>query len=224
MISDKDIELLSQKLTFWDTLHQSQKDILISTAKEMTITKGHSFCCRKDEPIGVIVIKSGTIRTFITSDEGREITLLCLDAGDVSIISTPRILTDIEMDITMETETECRIIQINPAAFTQIYKENIQAELFCYKIATKRFSDVMWVMQQILFTSFAKRLASFLIEESNKTGSATIHMTHEQIARYLGTAREVVSRMLKYFSTEGYVRLSRGDITILDMEKLAKTR
>ena len=98
--------------------------------------------------------------------------------------------------------------------------ENVYLENFTYRLTTERFSDVMWAMQQILFMSFDKRLAIFLIDEAVKTGSDEIKMTHEQIARLMGSAREVVSRMLKYFSLEGLVELSRGGVKILDRSKL----
>ena len=94
-------------------------------------------------------------------------------------------------------------------------------KIFALEAAVSRFSDVMWVMQQILFMSFDRRLAIFLLDEAAKTGSDTIHMTHEQIAKYMGSAREVVSRMLKYFSSEGMVELSRGGLKILDKSVFA---
>ncbi len=77
-------------------------------------------------------------------------------------------------------------------------------------------------MQQILFMSMDKRLAIFLSDESARLGSDTIKLTHGQIALYMGSAREVVSRMLKYFSSEGIVEVSRGGIKILDKKRLRK--
>ncbi len=82
------------------------------------------------------------------------------------------------------------------------------------------FSDVMWVMQQILFMSVDKRLAIFLSGELSRTGSDIIPLTHEQIAKYIGSAREVVSRMLKYFANEGIVEVSRKGVKVLDKERL----
>ena len=78
----------------------------------------------------------------------------------------------------------------------------------------------MWAMQQILYRGVDRRLAIFLTEELQKSGGDTVKLTHEQIARYMGSAREVVSRMLKYFESEGVVRLSRGGITVTDAAKL----
>ncbi|MBQ1255410.1 MAG: winged helix-turn-helix domain-containing protein, partial [Clostridia bacterium] len=84
-------------------------------------------------------------------------------------------------------------------------------KLYTLETALSRFSDVMWVMQQILFMSMDKRLAIFLLDECAKTGSDTVKLTHEQIAKYMGSAREVITRMLKYFVSEGLVSSSRGE-------------
>ena len=126
----------------------------------------------------------------------------------------------ISFEVSITAETDCEILQISSFAFAKISSENIYAECFSYKLAADRFSDVMWAMQELLFTSFDKRLAAFLLDESEKQHSNTVSMTHQQIAGHLGSAREVVSRMLKYFSTEGYISLSRGHITILDRDRL----
>ena len=72
-----------------------------------------------------------------------------------------------------------------------------------------RFSDVMWIMEQALFTSLDKRLANFLLDLENIEGKDTLKITHEKIANDLGTAREVISRMLKYFQNEGAILVSR---------------
>jgi CRP/FNR family transcriptional regulator len=93
-------------------------------------------------------------------------------------------------------------------------------ECWAYKLAAERFSDVMWAMQQVLFMSMDKRLAIFLWDEMTRTGEEVLKITHEQAARYVGSAREVVTRMLKYFASEGIVELSRGGIKILDKTKL----
>ena len=98
-------------------------------------------------------------------------------------------------------------------------ENNIYVENFSNKMKAIRFSDVMWTMQQILFFSFDKRLAIFLYEELIKSGPI-IRYSHMEIAKYLGSAREVVSRMLKYFEKDGIVKVSRKEIEIIDKKKL----
>ncbi|MCC0671958.1 Crp/Fnr family transcriptional regulator [Clostridioides sp. ES-S-0145-01] len=220
MLSQNDIDILTQSLSFWDKLTDSQKSLLISSTNISHFKKGNSIHCGDSDCIGILIIKSGTIRTYILSDEGREVTLFRLDNGDVCILSASCILNTITFDVYVDAETDCDIIQISSSVFSKLSTENIHAELFSYKLATERFSDVMWAMQQILFMSFDKRLASFLVDEITKNNNTTINMTHEQIAKYMGSAREVVSRMLKYFAREGLVSLSRGGVKVLDKDRL----
>ena len=78
----------------------------------------------------------------------------------------------------------------------------------------------MWLMEQIMWKSFDKRLASFLLEESAIEGTNILKITHEKVANHLGTAREVVTRMLRYFQSEGMVKLTRGGIELCDLNKL----
>lgn len=81
---------------------------------------------------------------------------------------------------------------------------------------------MLFKMQQILFLSADRRLAIFLLEESKKWKSDVIMLTHEQIARYMGTAREVVSRLVKYFSQEGWIKTARGRVEIIDKKALTE--
>jgi len=220
MLNQNDFNMLGSSLPFWDHLSQSQKDLLVTSAKSAHFSKGQAMHYGENECIGVLIVKHGMVRTYITSEEGREVTLYRLEDGDICILSASCVLQTIDFDVSVDAESECDVIQISSLAFSRVASENVYAELFSYKLATERFSDVMWAMQQILFTSFDKRLAGFLLDESVKNQTNVINMTHEQIAKYLGTAREVVSRMLKYFSKEGFVSLSRGGITIIDKNRL----
>lgn len=222
MLRKEDTLLLSSRLPFWEQLSARQQDFLMSNTKLEHFAKGQAFNSTGEDCGGVLLLLRGTLRAYIISEEGREVSLYRLEAGDACTLSAACIMQTIDFDIFIRSEDETDVLVINSTAFSRLAAENIYAELFCYKTATERFSDVMWTIQQILFTSFDKRLAAFLLEETAGSGSPTIHMTHEQIARYLGSAREVVSRMLKYFSSEGYVTLSRGGITVIDEKRLRK--
>ena len=83
-----------------------------------------------------------------------------------------------------------------------------------------RFSDVMWLIEQVLWKSLDKRLATFLLEEAAIEDSNELKITHEIIANHLGSHREVITRMLRYFQSDGIVKLSRGKITLLNPERL----
>ncbi len=215
-----DMQYIQTRLGFWDKLTQQQQENLAHAANVVHYDQGASLHNSESNCLGVILIKKGTLRAYMLSEEGREITLYRLDAGDVCIMSASCVLNDISFDVHLDADTDTDAILISSHVFSKIAQENVYAELFSYKIAAERFSDVMWAMQQILFISFDKRLATFLIDESIRNNTETLSLTHEQVARYMGSAREVVTRMLKYFSQEGLVSLSRGGITILDGKKL----
>ena len=222
MLNQMDQKLLQNSLPFWNELSPDEVSLLYSGARSIHFSKGQSLYRGDMECAGVLIMKSGSIRVYITSEEGREVTLYILDSGDICIFSASCVLESIDFDVSIDAKSDCDILQVSSSVFSSISSKNVYVELFSYKLATERFSDVMWAMQQILFTSFDKRLARFLIEESKRSDSPDISMTHEQIAKYLGSAREVVSKMLKYFSHEGYVSLSRGGIHILDKIALIK--
>ncbi|AFA47304.1 Crp/Fnr family transcriptional regulator [Acetobacterium woodii] len=220
MLNKQDSQFIETILTFWDHLNSQQKSMLLENAMLMNYQRGETIHQGENDCVGVLLIKSGELRTYILSEDGRDITLYRIGANEFCILSASCILQNITFDVHIDAEQDCEIILINSAIFQKICNENIYAENFSYKAAIDRFSDVMWAMQQILFMSFDKRLTIFLLDEVARTGSNTIVMTHEQIAKYIGSAREVVSRMLKYFENEGYVHLSRGKIEVIDKVQL----
>lgn len=220
MLSEHDLTFMQSILTFWDHLTPQQKTLLQENAAPMKYHRGENIHRGENDCVGVLLIKSGELRTYILSEDGRDITLFRLGPDELCILSASCILQNITFDVHIDAEKESEVLLIKSSVFQQICNENIYAENFSYKATIDRFSDVMWAMQQILFMSFDKRLTIFLLDEISRTGSNTIVMTHEQIAKYVGSAREVVSRMLKYFESEGFVRLSRGKIEVIDKVQL----
>lgn len=213
-------ELLAASLPFWKNLTDWQQKDVISNTQIIHYKKGQTLPFQEQECIGIMAILHGRIRVYISSLEGREITLYRMEDKDVCVLSASCVLQSIDFDIHIDAEEDCEILLLSSVTFAKLMEENIHVELFSYKMVSERFSDVMWAMQQILFMSFDKRLASFLLEEVTRNKTNELSITHEQIARHLGSAREVVSRMLKYFEKEGYLILSRGTITILDKRGL----
>lgn len=220
MILQYDIDYFCNKFTFWDHLTEAQKSSVISDSTYIHYEKDAAIHDAAQDCLGLLLLKSGMFRIYMLSEEGREITLYRLEAGDVCVLSASCILKSITFDVHIDASVACDVIQIGPILLSDLLKNNIYVDSFLYHLATERFSDVMWAMQQILFMSFDKRLAIFLFDEISKTKNDTLSMTHDQIARYTGSAREVVSRMLKYFSKEGIVILSRGGVTVIDKQKL----
>lgn len=222
MIEKELDEFFKQYFSFWNYLSLSEKQLLIKNTVPLHYPKG-SFVHGGDKHcIGVLIIRQGHLRTYLLSEEGRDITLYHLFLGDVCILSASCILEAITFDVFIDAEENTDIFLINATVFHQMAQKNIYIKCFAYELAATRFSDVMWTMQQVLFMGADKRLAIFLWDEISRSHTDTICMTHEQIARYIGSAREVISRMLKYFEAERIINYSRGKIQVINKEKLNK--
>jgi len=184
--------------------------------KKGTLITGNGGSCA-----GVLLVLKGSLRTYILSEDGKDLTLFRLYPGGICILSASCILKAIRFDVLIEAESDCRLLVINTDVFSRIAGNNIWVENFSYKIASERFSDVIEAIQKIFFLSVDKRLANFLLEEISKNHNCIILFTHEQIAKYIGSAREVVTRTLKSFSELGILEISRKGIKITDAAKLA---
>ena len=213
-------ELFAKNFSFWKHLTQEQQDLLCASTASVCYPKGTVIHSGSEDCVGVLLVKRGQLRTYLLSENGRDVTLYRLFADDVCVLSASCVLEAITFDVFIDAEEDTEIFLINSLVFRRLAEENIYVKCFGYELATTRFSDVMWAMQQILFMGVDRRLAIFLLDESAKTDAEEIRLTHEQIARYMGSAREVVTRMLKYLAGEGAVELSRGGIRILSKEKL----
>jgi CRP/FNR family transcriptional regulator len=220
VITTDDLRFLRSRLEFYEDLSDSEMRDLEKAVMKASYPRGATLRSKRTECLGVLLVRSGGLRVYILSEDGREVTLYRLGPGEVCVLSASCILNSITFDVHIDADQDSEIYQINIGTFDLLMKNNLRVENFTLRNALEKFSDVMWAMEQILFMRFDKRLAVFLLDESARVGAAEVKLTHEEIAKYLGSAREVVSRMLKAFQAEGILEQSRGIIRILDKNKL----
>lgn len=211
---------ISDFFPFWEELTLYQQELLISSAVKRTVKKGTVIHNGSSDCLGLLLVSSGQLRAYILSQEGREITIYRLFDRDTCMFSASCMLRNLQFDITIEAEKDSELWIIPPDIFKKLMDESLPVSNFVNQVIAGRFSEVMWLMEQVLWKSFDKRLAAFLMEESNIEESDIIKITHEKIANHLGTAREVVTRMLRYFQNEQLIRLSRGTIEIIDHKRI----
>ena len=180
---------------FWGQLTPAEQEQLCRFTRPVKYRKGERVHSPVENCVGILLLRSGQLRAYLLSEDGRDITLYRLFQGEVCILSASCVMDSVNFDLYIDAEEDTEAYCIGAGVFRQL-------------------------MQQILFMSADRRLAIFLTDELAKTGGADLHMTHDQIARYMGSAREVVSRLLKYFAGEGLVRLYRGGVKVLDKERL----
>ena len=210
----------SQYFPIWNKLTDDQRQRITQRVMRREVKKGTLLHDGSNECTGLLLVRAGQLRAYILSDEGREITIYRLFDRDMCLFSASCIMRSIQFDITVEAEKDTELWLIPPDVYQSVMNESAAVANYTNEVMASRFSEVMWLMEQIMWKSLDKRLASFLAEESAIEGSETLKLTHETIAKHLGSHREVITRMLRYFQSEGWVKVSRGTVEILDMDAL----
>lgn len=211
---------LAEYLPVWDKLTAQQQQRIADVAEFRKVNKGTHIHDSSAECLGLVMVRSGQLRAYILSDEGREITIGRLFEYDVSLLSASCVMPDLQFNVMIEAEKDTEFWSIPACLFKNLMDESIAMANFAQTLLSSNFSELMWLMEQIMWKSFDKRLAQFLLEEAAIEETSELKITHEKIASHLGTAREVVTRMLRYFQSEGMVKLTRGAIEITDEKKL----
>lgn len=209
-------------LPVWGKLTKAQQDALIHSSVIHKFHKGEILHNGSADCTGLILVLSGQLRAFTLSDDGREITMYRLFQRDICLFSASCIMNSIQFDLTITAEKETEVLLIPPEVYKAVMEVSAPLANYTNEVMASRFSDVMWLIDQVMWKSFDKRLADFLLNEAAIEGSNTLRITHETIGNHLGNPREVVTRMLNYFASEGFIKLSRGVIEIIDEDRLSR--
>ena len=203
-------------MPIWDKLNEDQQNrirraITLHRVKKGTVIHNGNMDCT-----GLLLIQAGQLRAYLLSEEGREITLYRLFERDLCLLSASCMIRSIQFEVTVAAEKDTEFWLIPTEIYQSVQEESAPAAGYINELMASRFSEVMWLIEQIMWKSLDKRVAAFLLEEAAIEGTAALHITHETIANHLGTHREVITRMLRYFQNEGLVKLARGVVEILD--------
>ena len=212
-------EFFKEYFPFWEKLSKRDKEYLCQNSSIVHFEK-KQVIHNNSECSGLYIVRSGRLRLYMLSEDGREITLYRLSPGEICMLSASCVLQCIAFDVYIESEGPSECVMIAASAFGAVSERVLEVKNYALEMAVQRFADVMWIMQQIVFMSTDQRLAIFLLDEVTVNGNDTINMTHEQISHHIGTAREVVTRMLKHFSNDGWLEVTRKGIRITDIKKL----
>ena len=210
----------AEYLPFWSKLTAEQQERIANVIEFRKVAKGTHIHDSSAECLGLVAVKSGQLRAYILSEDGREVTISRLFEYDVSLLSASCVMPDMQLNVMIEAEKDSEFWSIPACLFKNLVDESLAVSNYSRALLSGNFSDLMWLMEQIMWKSFDKRLAAFLLEEQRLENSTVLKITHDRIAAHMGTAREVVTRMLRYFQNEGMVRIARGSIELTNMDKL----
>ena len=211
---------LSEYFPVWDKLSAQEQTVLIGSALSRKVARGTILHNGSLDCTGLLLIQSGQLRAYILSPEGREITIYRLFERDICLFSASCMMRSIQFEIIIEAEKDTEFLILPPDIYKSVMEKSAPLANFTNEIMAARFSEVMWLMEQVMWRSFDKRLAAFLLEEASLEGTDILSITHETIGNHLGSPREVVTRMLRYFQNEGMVKLTRGIVELTDRKKL----
>ena len=210
----------SDYFPIWDKLTRQQQEQISGVVEFRSVKKGTQIHDSSAECLGLVIVRTGQLRAYILSEDGREITISRLFEYDVSLLSASCVMPDMQFNVMIEAEKDTEFWSIPACLFRNLVDESLAVSNYSRNLLSSNFSDLMWLMEQIMWKSFDRRLAAFLLEEASIEGTGSLKITHEKIANHMGTAREVVTRMLRYFQGEGMVKLTRGSIELTDTDKL----
>ncbi len=214
--------LFADTFSFWEKITEEDKRSILEGSVTAVYKKGQLMHRSDMKCQGAMIVLSGVLRVYIVSEEGREVTLFRIYANDSCVLSASRLLDTIAFDVLIEPSEDVRVVMVPTTVLFPVMNKNPYVELYMYKKAAERFSDVIWTVQQILFMGTDKRIAVFLWDEMHRQGQPMLKITHDEIAKNIGSAREVVTKVLKYFAEERIIVLKRGKLEIANKKALQK--
>ena len=230
-MNQSELKTQLEQLPFWKNLTDAEKERTLSMSVIRGYEKGNLLHATDGDCLGLAYVLEGSVRAYMVSEEGREITLYHINEGEWDVLTASCIMYQITFDTQMVIEEESRILVVPTTVLARLKEENVYVRSFLFESLTERFSDVMWTIQQILFYGIDQRIAAFLIHSAEEQGCFTakamkkgdpaagcpeIRVTHEEIAREINTAREVVARIVKHFINDGLIETGRGKVRIKD--------
>ena len=210
----------AEYLPFWNKLTAEQQQRIAGVIEFRQIKKDTHIHDSSADCLGLVVVRSGQLRAYILSEDGREITISRLTQYDVSLLSASCVMPDMQFNVMIEAEKDSEFWSIPACMFKNLVDESLAVSNYSRNLLSGNFSELMWLMEQIMWKSIDKRLAAFLLEEAQLEGTNQLKITHEKIANHMGSAREVVTRMLRYFQSEEMVKLTRGTVEITNPQAL----
>lgn len=198
--------------------NQEIKEQFLKHVSVKQFPAGQFICWEGDVCAQLAVVLSGTVRVYKIGESGREITLYRIEESDSCILTASCILSHIRFPALAVVEREVRAALIPAHILHQWVKKYGVWQGYVFELMSKRLADVIATVEEIAFRRVDVRIAEFLAGLAEE--QTDIAITHQEIAYELGTAREVVSRILKDFERANIISLSRGSITIQNKQAL----
>lgn len=205
---------------FYHTLSQAQMQEFENALKQKNYPKGAMIHCHAQSCLGMFLVKKGSVSLSAISDDGKKITFFRIREGEICVLGAACVLKKMTFEAHFEAAEDSSLEILGASALSSLMNANPQFENLVYKMAAERLSEIIAAVQSFLFCSIEKRIARFLWQESIDKSSLFLPITHEEIAHYTGSAREVITRELNKMSKKNIISLRRKAVEILDTHAL----
>jgi len=212
------LDKLPENLPFLDEAPEDFRNVFMQQATQASLPAKSTVCHQGNECQQLPILLSGQARVFKLSESGKEITLYRISPGESCVLTASCIMSDISFPAIAETEEDIEVLLIPASAVTDWFEKYPVWRQFIFQMISLRLDSILTVIEEVAFQRMDIRLSNYL--SSATSDEDRIKTTHQQIADELGTAREVVTRLLKDLEADGKIELQRGMIRILDREKL----
>ena len=205
-------KIVTDRFPDLDKLSLENQEILDRGIQVMSAPEGTVMFSEGSECKGYVMLLEGSVRVQKTSEDGREITLYRVEAGESCIMTTTCLVSNDQYGAEGIAETDITLAIVPPITLNLLLGKSDKFRNFVFEVYAKRMSMLMMLVEEVVFKKLDKRLAKLLLDKNRPD----FDVTHQELATELGSVREVVSRQLKVFERQGLVKLGRGMISVID--------
>jgi len=199
-------------------LSSSGKDLFKREMVSKTIEKFTPVLHKGSKVAGAYIVLGGRLRVYSIAPNGAEATLYCIDPGETCVIALNCLFQSIDYPAWVETEADTEVAVVSGTAFRSLFRSEASIQDLTVQALSTSVFRLMGELEQLHFFKVEHRLAGLILARAPEDG--LLQMTHQELAFHLGTAREVVSRILNLFSQNGYIETSRGVVKLVSREAL----
>lgn len=200
------------------SMDAADRQALPAGSRRLSLPAGHTIFGAGTTPDHLLLLLSGNVRVQQIAENGREIVLYRVSAGESCVMTTAFLLAGLEHHAEGIAESPVEAVAVPRALFDELLARSAVFRRFVFDTYARRMTDLFLVIEEVAFRRLDIRLAQRLLRQAGE--SDRVQATHQQLAVELGSTREVVSRQLQEFQRRGWLQLGRGSITLRDIEAL----
>ncbi len=224
--SDSSLQSRLQAFPFFSRLTPAGQQQMLDSVSACPLSAGELLLTEGSECQALLLVERGAIRVYKLASSGREITLYQVGPGESCVLGTSCVINHNGYPALAMTTSKTDALAVPASLFRKLYESETAIRAFVMALFSERFSNLMLLVEEVAFAKMDERLATFLVEHAvlDSRTLQPICLSHDEVAAHLGTAREVVTRLLQQFSDLGLISLSRKRIEVNDLEGLKKLR